>query len=86
MCYKPFFFLPKNPFYFNLTRVDKSKDSYFFNFSELDNEKDVLDLTTSEEKCVVHFFHEDFRRCAIIDTHLKVTCLILSLVKGEQLF
>ncbi|XP_053384969.1 uncharacterized protein LOC123536758 [Mercenaria mercenaria] len=41
-------------------------------YSELENEKDVLDLTTGEEKCVVHFFHEDFRRCAIIDTHLKV--------------
>lgn len=41
-------------------------------FSEMETEKDVLDLTTSEEKCVVHFYHEDFRRCAIIDTHLKV--------------
>lgn len=40
-------------------------------YSEINDEKAVLDLTTGEEKCVVHFYHEDFRRCAIMDTHLK---------------
>ncbi|XP_052801735.1 uncharacterized protein LOC128232296 [Mya arenaria] len=40
-------------------------------YSEMEDEKEVLDLTTSEDKCVVHFFHEDFRRCAIIHSHLK---------------
>ncbi|KAL4226790.1 hypothetical protein ACF0H5_014769 [Mactra antiquata] len=40
-------------------------------YSEMENEKEVLDLTTGEERCVVHFYHEDFRRCAIIHTHLK---------------
>lgn len=44
--------------------------------SEIIDDKAVLDLTTSEEKCVVHFFHEDFRRCAIIDVHLKVSLLV----------
>ena len=41
-------------------------------FSDIKDEKEVLSLTTSEEKCVVHFYHEDFRRCAIMDTHLQV--------------
>jgi len=38
----------------------------------MEDEKEVLDLTTSEDKCVVHFYHEDFRRCAIMHNHLKV--------------
>ncbi|XP_013407243.1 thioredoxin domain-containing protein plp1 [Lingula anatina] len=40
-------------------------------YSELTEEKEFLDLTTSEEKCIVHFFHPDFRRCAILDGHLQ---------------
>lgn len=30
-------------------------------------------MTTSEERCVVHFYHTDFRRCSIMHTHLEVT-------------
>lgn len=39
-----------------------------------DPERAVLDITTSREspKCVVHFFQPDFRRCQIMDGHLKV--------------
>ncbi|CAH1785629.1 unnamed protein product [Owenia fusiformis] len=37
----------------------------------IDEQKKFLDITTSEERCVVHFFHEDFRRCSIMDTHLQ---------------
>ena len=40
--------------------------------SEIQEEKDFLEVTTSEEKVVIHFYHEDFRRCAIMDNHLKV--------------
>ena len=43
-----------------------------FLFRELTEEKKFLDLTTTEKKCVVHFYHTDFRRCAIMDTHLEV--------------
>ena len=34
-------------------------------------EKSVLDITTSEKLCVVHFFRADFRRCRIMDGHLS---------------
>ncbi|KAH3889667.1 uncharacterized protein LOC127850179 [Dreissena polymorpha] len=47
-------------------------DKGYGDYSELSDQKEVLDLTTNEEKCVVHFFHGDFRRCAIIDQHLKM--------------
>ena len=40
---------------------------------EILTEKEFLDLTTSEERCVVHFYHTDFRRCAIMHTHLEVS-------------
>ncbi|XP_064634432.1 uncharacterized protein LOC135492149 [Lineus longissimus] len=40
-------------------------------YTTIDEEKKFLHLTTSESRCVVHFFHTDFRRCAIVDTHLK---------------
>ncbi|XP_033751800.1 phosducin-like protein 3 [Pecten maximus] len=40
-------------------------------YTEIMEEKQFLDMTTSEDRCVVHFFHSDFRRCAIMDTHLE---------------
>eukprot|EP00745_Piridium_sociabile_P045687 TRINITY_DN99427_c0_g1_i1.p1 TRINITY_DN99427_c0_g1~~TRINITY_DN99427_c0_g1_i1.p1 ORF type:complete len:207 (+),score=70.70 TRINITY_DN99427_c0_g1_i1:39-659(+) len=40
-------------------------------YSTLEDEKMVLDTTTSIARCVVHFFHADFRRCDIIDGHLE---------------
>ena len=41
--------------------------------SDLKAEKEFLELTTTEERCVVHFYHVDFRRCDIMDKHLKVS-------------
>lgn len=40
-------------------------------YSTIEVEKKFLDMTVSEPKCIVHFFHADFRRCAIIDMHLE---------------
>lgn len=31
-----------------------------------------MDITTSEKYVVGHFYHKDFRRCKIMDTHLEV--------------
>lgn len=49
----------------------------FFFFRDLKEAKVLLDTTTSEEKCVIHFYHADFRRCAIMDTHLEVSSTAL---------
>ena len=35
------------------------------------DEKQVLDATTSSKLSVVHFYHSHFRRCEIMDGHLK---------------
>lgn len=40
-------------------------------YTEIMTEKEFLDVTTSEERCVVHFYHTDFRRCSIMHTHLE---------------
>ncbi|KAJ3207029.1 hypothetical protein HDU82_004121 [Entophlyctis luteolus] len=39
------------------------------------SEKEVLKITTSTDKCVVHFYHKEFRRCQIMDRHLGVRVL-----------
>ncbi|KAK2190503.1 hypothetical protein NP493_78g07016 [Ridgeia piscesae] len=47
------------------------KDRHHGLYSDLKAEKEFLELTTTEERCVVHFYHVDFRRCDIMDKHLK---------------
>ncbi|CAL1537651.1 unnamed protein product [Lymnaea stagnalis] len=52
------------------------KELSFGEYTLLPDEKSFLELTTSTEieHCVVHFFHPDFRRCAIVDSHLEILC------------
>ncbi|CDS07021.1 hypothetical protein LRAMOSA09544 [Lichtheimia ramosa] len=40
-------------------------------YTEITNEKEFMDITTSEKYVVGHFYHDDFRRCKIMDTHLE---------------
>ena len=40
-------------------------------YRTLKNDEEVLDFTTKSDKCVVHFSHPDFGRCAVMDAHLK---------------
>eukprot|EP00842_Homolaphlyctis_polyrhiza_P005788 jgi/Hompol1/620/HPOL_005366-RA len=34
------------------------------------DEKSILKITTTTDKCIVHFAHKDFRRCLLMDKHL----------------
>ena len=57
-------------------------------YSEILAEKDFLHTTTKTPFVVVHFYHKDFKRCAIIDKHLAVSSfktlyLLLSTSCGE---
>ncbi|OZJ03460.1 hypothetical protein BZG36_02751 [Bifiguratus adelaidae] len=38
---------------------------------EVLDEKALMDMVTSTAHIVIHFFHKDFRRCDIMDKHLK---------------
>lgn len=53
------------------------RDSDRGRYTELQSEKEVLKVTTSEKRCIVHFFHQEFRRCKIMDKHLDVRHLHL---------
>ena len=35
-------------------------------------EGDFLEIVTSTERCVCHFFHADFERCKIMNQHLAL--------------
>ena len=32
----------------------------------------MMQAVTEEERCVCHFFHQDFERCRILDKHLAI--------------
>ncbi|KAI7900436.1 thioredoxin-like protein [Cokeromyces recurvatus] len=40
-------------------------------YTDITKEKEFMDITTSEKYVVGHFYHKDFRRCKIMDTHLE---------------
>lgn len=40
-------------------------------YLEIKDEKEVLDVTTKNERVVVHFFHKDFQRCEIMHRHME---------------
>ncbi|KAI9278209.1 thioredoxin-like protein [Phascolomyces articulosus] len=52
-------------------RREAMKDNSHGVFTEITNEKEFMNITTSSKYVVGHFFHDDFRRCKIMDTHLE---------------
>lgn len=40
-------------------------------YTEVLTEKEIMKITTSSQRCVVHFYHKEFRRCMIMDKHLS---------------
>ncbi|OBZ89008.1 Thioredoxin domain-containing protein plp1 [Choanephora cucurbitarum] len=40
-------------------------------YTDITKEKEFMNITTSEKYVVGHFYHRDFRRCKIMDTHLE---------------
>jgi hypothetical protein len=40
-------------------------------YPTLRNDQALLDLTTENPRCIVHFSHPDFARCATMDEHLE---------------
>ena len=40
-------------------------------YETIKSEKDILRITTTTNLVLVHFFHKEFRRCQIMDTHLS---------------
>jgi hypothetical protein len=40
-------------------------------YTTLRSDDEVLRFTTSTDKCVLHFLHPEFARCAVMDSHLQ---------------
>ncbi|KAI9280815.1 thioredoxin-like protein [Sporodiniella umbellata] len=40
-------------------------------YSDILKEKEFMDITVKDKYVVGHFYHPDFRRCKIMDTHLE---------------
>ncbi|KAI8609705.1 thioredoxin-like protein, partial [Chytriomyces sp. MP71] len=51
-------------------RAQEAAVTQFGTYENITSEKEVLSITTSTDRCIVHFFHKDFRRCQIMDKHL----------------
>ncbi|KAJ8587204.1 thioredoxin-like protein [Rhizopogon salebrosus TDB-379] len=39
-------------------------------YMEITNEKEAVRISASESRCVIHFYHSNFKRCEIMDKHL----------------
>jgi len=55
-----------------LSRVRDLREKDHGHYAELTDEKEVIRATAQEARCVVHFYHRDFRRCQIMDKHLEL--------------
>ncbi|GAA5857096.1 hypothetical protein JCM8547_007956 [Rhodosporidiobolus lusitaniae] len=51
--------------------AERSRTSGYGKYTEYKVEKDLITTTAKAKRSVVHFFHRDFRRCKIMDSHLE---------------
>jgi len=55
-----------------MTKLQEMRQNDHGSYVEIATEKEVLNISTNTKLCVVHFFHKEFRRCQIIDKHIKI--------------
>ncbi|KAI9448171.1 thioredoxin-like protein [Lactarius indigo] len=53
-----------------MERMKQMREEMHGKYSELTDEKEVIRTSASEPLCIIHFYHNNFRRCAIMDKHL----------------
>ncbi|KAJ3489719.1 hypothetical protein NLI96_g1942 [Meripilus lineatus] len=53
-----------------MERLQQMKSSGHGRYDEMTDEKEVIRTSAHEPKCVVHFYHSNFKRCEIMDKHL----------------
>ncbi|KAI8076368.1 thioredoxin-like protein [Halteromyces radiatus] len=54
-----------------LERRQVLQDNQHGIYTEIEKEKEFMDTTVKEKYMVGHFYHKDFRRCKIMDSHLE---------------
>ncbi|KAG8744089.1 hypothetical protein FRC12_014876 [Ceratobasidium sp. 428] len=55
-----------------IAQVRDMRENEHGRLAEITDEKDVIKTSANESRCVIHFYHRDFRRCAIMDKHLEI--------------
>ncbi|EEB90436.1 hypothetical protein MPER_11357 [Moniliophthora perniciosa FA553] len=58
-----------------MDRMQQMKDNHYGKYTEITDEKEVVRVTANEPRCVVHFYHTNFKRCEIMDKHLAKLAL-----------
>ncbi|KAH7914229.1 thioredoxin-like protein [Hygrophoropsis aurantiaca] len=57
----------------SIIRIDRVKEMHnnaHGQYTEVTNEKEVIRISANEPRCIIHFYHTNFRRCEIMDKHL----------------
>lgn len=53
-----------------MERVKEMQQNEHGRYTEITDEKEVVRVSAREPRCVVHFYHSQFKRCEIMDKHL----------------
>ncbi|KAF9495420.1 thioredoxin-like protein [Pleurotus eryngii] len=53
-----------------LERKKEMQQSRHGEYTEITDEKEVIRASAKEQRCVIHFYHSNFKRCQIMDKHL----------------
>ncbi|OBZ70269.1 Thioredoxin domain-containing protein plp1 [Grifola frondosa] len=53
-----------------MERLQQMKSDGHGRYEEITDEKEVIRISAREPRCVIHFYHSDFKRCLIMDKHL----------------
>ncbi|KAK7060528.1 hypothetical protein VNI00_001294 [Paramarasmius palmivorus] len=53
-----------------MDRIQQMKQDHHGKYTEITDEKEVVRITANEPRCVIHFYHPNFKRCEIMDKHL----------------
>jgi len=53
-----------------MEHMKEMKENEHGRYTEIMDEKEVIRVSAREPRCVVHFYHLNFKRCEIMDRHL----------------
>jgi len=53
-----------------MERLKQMREDMHGKYTELTDEKEIIRTSASEPLCIIHFYHSNFHRCAIMDKHL----------------
>lgn len=53
-----------------MERLKQMREEMHGKYTELTDEKQIIRTCASEPLCIIHFYHSNFSRCAIMDKHM----------------